>query len=150
MPIVSKGSNEINSIIQNASLTTGNGNLTLATTSVLGQTNTGIQQLEWISYTIIIILLLTFVMLCFYVRTYPFLAFIWILIIVFLGGLSIFLTSAYQDIQSKGGFIGDALNSWENTNSLALWLPYIIVGIGIIGGIIMFVLATRESEVQTL
>lgn len=141
-PYVADASNEINTIVSSADFSSGTPEVANATAASITPINSSIQQLQWISYAMIIVLFIGFVVMCFYVRTYPFLAFIWIAIIIMIVFMSIFLSVSYQDARE------DIHTQWANQNYLLEYLPHIITVMGIIGGIIMFVLATRDSEAE--
>lgn len=145
-PLVSDSFSTLGGIMSDVSQETGNPAIQNATSSSFTPAVEGVQQLEWISFTIFVFLIMTMLIMCFYVRTYPFLVFIWILIIVVLVFFSIFLANAYQDL--RVGSLGDVYTSWENTDYYLQWLPHIVMVIGIIGGIIMFVLASRQPEAE--
>lgn len=106
-----------------------------------------LNNLEWFSYTIAIMAFLVFLIMCFYVRVYPFLIFIWIVLIIVLLALSLYLTSAYQGLASDDG-LGGYYTAWENTDFMLKNLPFIILILGIGGGIIMFMLASKEQSVE--
>jgi hypothetical protein len=111
---------------------------------------TGIDSLntfEWVSYMIFIFMFLGFLIMCFYVRTYPFLIAVWIVLIIIIVFLSIFLTVTYQDI-SLDPSVSGYYSQWENTDFMLKNLPAILSVLGVIGGIIMFILATREQEIE--
>lgn len=99
---------------------------------------------EWIAYSIFIFLIITMLMLCFYVRTYPFLVFVWIFLILILVFISLFIASTYPGIRE--GALGSTYQSWENTDFYLRYMPHIIFVIGIIGGIIMFGIASKQPD----
>lgn len=142
-PIISTTGNDVSNSLHEATL--NDPDLSNASDTAFIPANEGLQNSEWIVYFFIIILFLTFIIMAFYVRTYPFLAFIWIGIIIVLAMISIYLSNAYQEIASDGTM---NLQSWENTHFLLSNLPQIVVIIGIIGGIAMFILSSREQEAE--
>lgn len=150
LPMLTKGLNIFNTAFQGAIENAPDKNITVAGKVSVGNANTGVQVLEWISYALIIMFILAFFIMCFYVRTYPFLSFIWIGIVIVLVVASLIMTVAYQNIMNSGGWISDAVGGWKNTNYILAYLPHIVAGIGIIGGIIMFILASREPEAEVM
>lgn len=106
---------------------------------------------ESIVYIALIVLFAGFLMMAFYVRTYPFLAFFWIFIIIALTFVSMFVSNAYMTA-SVSSPLSSFYADWGSNDFLMSNLPSIVVFIGVIGGIFLFVLASREpeSEVQQL
>lgn len=147
-PILTDSFGTLSGILQEATseANTGNQALENATQASFVQANRGVQQLEWIVFTMFVFLMITMLIMCFYVRTYPFLIFVWILMILILTFGSLFLANAYQDLRS--GELSEVYTSWENTDYYLQWLPHIVVIIGVIGGIIMFVLASKQPEAE--
>lgn len=103
--------------------------------------------LEWIAYVFFILAFLIFIFMCFYIRVYPFLIWIWIVFIVILVILSLYLTNAYQGLVQDPTLNG-YYSSWENTDFMLKNLPAIISVLGTIGAIIMFILASKEQEIE--
>lgn len=145
LPIISQTSGDLNSIIQSASTDTGDANMSMATEASFGNVNKTVQNFEWVYFTLIIFVFITFIAMCFYVRTYPFLAFVWLLIIFILVFISIFLASSYQDVSATGDL---GYSSYQTSGFYMSYMPYIFAVIGIIGGIVMFILATRDQEAE--
>lgn len=108
-----------------------------------------INNLEWITYAILFGAVFGFITMCFFVRTYPFLLVFWIILMGLIALISLFLTDAYQGVVTGNDYVSTASQSWATTNFILLHLPLIIVGVGILGGIIMFMLISREPEAET-
>lgn len=107
--------------------------------------------MEYAVYFALIILIVGFMILAYYVRTYPFLSFFWVLIMIALTFLSMILSNAYTTASLQPA-TASYYSTWGSNGFIMENLPYIIVFVGFIGGIILFVLASREpeSEVQQL
>lgn len=145
MPIFSTISTETGHLFI---LTTSNetpSNLSIAATTATTAAIESIQMLEWISYVFIIMLIITFFGIAYFVRSHPFLIVFWIFIIICLVFVSLFLTVSYQDVKSDP-YLASMYEQWESTDYLLSWLPHIITAIGILGGIVLFILITREPE----
>ena len=136
-----------NTIIQESLASSGDGNLTAAGEASFQPAADSLNNFEWISYTIFIVLILTWLIMCFYVRTYPFLMVIWILLVIVLVALSLYLSVVYQDLRLDPT-LGTYYQSWENTDYFLQFLPAIVVIVGIIGGIIMFAILSRDNEAE--
>lgn len=123
-----------------------NANFSEITQASFGNATEGVQQLQFLVYTLIIIMFLGFIAIAFYVRTYPFLIYIWILMIVVLAVFGLIITVAYQNIVDDNNYLAETVTSWKLTHFLMSSLPHIIVALGIVGGIIMFMLPSRDAE----
>lgn len=117
--------------------------LTNATETVFVPVNEGLGNLEWLSYFLLIIMVIGFMMLCFFVRTYPFLIIFWLLFVTVIVFSTIYISSAYEDLSSSNDDIGNAYRNWETNNFLLAYLPGITSAIGFLGGIVLFILASR-------
>lgn len=120
-------------------------------TSVSTSTANGILGIgETIVYIALLVLFVGFIMLAFYVRTYPFLAFFWVFIIIALVFMSMFVSNAY--LTASQGDLKNFYSDWGSNDFLMSNLPIIVAVVGVFGGIFLFVLASKEpeSEVQTL
>ena len=139
---------EVNTIVQDTATQTGDGNITRATQASFGNASQAVEQLQWISYLLMTVLIITFLTMCFFVRTYPFLVVVWILIIIVLVFAAIFMSNSYTDLVNLG--FSDVYTSWGNNHFFMSYMPHIIAGIGIVGGIIMFILASRDQEAEVV
>lgn len=138
---------DTSSIVQTAFQSSGNQDLIAAGDASFVPASQSLNNLEWVSYTMFVILFLVFLIMCFYVRTYPFLLVIWIILIVILLIVSIYLAVVYQDLRVSPG-LDTYYQSWENTDFFLRYLPGIILIMGVVGGIIMFVISSREQEAE--
>ena len=103
--------------------------------------------MEWLGYTLFIVMFFTWIIMCFYVRSHPYLMLIWIVLVIIMVVLSIYLAVVYQDLRTSPG-LADYYQSWENTDFMLKNLPIIVTILGIGGGIVMFILASREPEAE--
>lgn len=138
---------DTNSIIQGSLSTSGNQDLVTAGQSSFEPVAQSLNNLEWVSYTMFVMLFIVFLIMCFYVRTYPFLLVFWIILIVIMLIIAIYLAVVYQDLRVDPT-LGSYYTSWENSDFFLKNLPAIILVIGIVGGIIMFIISSREQEVE--
>ena len=145
-PLVST-TTDTNTILSDAFASSGDTNLIAAGDASFAPASRALNNLEWVSYTMMILMFLVFLIMCFYVRTYPFLLFVWIIIIVVLLFLALYLTVVYQDLAADPT-LGGYYTSWENSDYVLRNLPVFILVAGIIGGIIMFMLSSREQEAE--
>jgi hypothetical protein len=147
-PIVQKLSNDVSPIIKKAVGNSGDSSLINATEVSVNAVNNSLNNMEWIGYTALIFMFLTFILIAFYVRTYPFLIFVWFFMIVLGVFIGIFLSVSYQNIKSQGGFLAEAYSSWQTNDLILSYIPHIMVVIGLIGGVVLFILASRETEAE--
>jgi hypothetical protein len=104
-----------------------------------------LNNLEWVSYTLFTLLFLTFIIMCFFVRVYPFLVVFWIIIVVILFIASLYLTTTYQDMRTDPSL---GYTSWENTDFMLRNLPVLIFVVGLVGGIVMYIIASKDKEID--
>lgn len=145
-PLVSV-SQDANVILQDTFQASGDSDLQAAGEASFQPAADSLNNLEWVSYTMVIIMFLVFLVMCFYVRTYPFLMFIWIILIILMLILSIYLAVVYQDLAADPA-LGDYYTDWKNTDFVLQNLPFLVVILGIAGGIIMFILSSRDQEAE--
>jgi hypothetical protein len=110
--------------------------------------NMGLQNLEWISYGLLFAMVMVFLLTAWMTKTYPFLIVFWIIFMIAIVFVSIYISSSYSDLATGNDFVAEAYQSWEGTNYLMEYLPFLLTFLGFLGGIILFVIATRESEAE--
>lgn len=128
-----------------------NSDLSNATNTAISMTRGILGIGETLTYIAMLILIVGFIMLAFYVRSYPFLAFFWIFIIIALTFMAMLVSNSYTQA-SQSPATEQFYQQWGQNDFLMSNLPIIVVVIGVFGGIFLFVLASREpeSEVQIL
>ena len=128
----------------------GNEDLKDATDASLGNLNTSLNVIQYVVYILFFGFIIAFCLMCVFVRVYPFLLFLWIIGTIIITGLSIYLSWSYQRILSNSGLVSAALQSWTTNHYILTYAPIIFAGLGIVGGIIMFALISRDQEVNDL
>lgn len=141
---------DITSDLKQAGTNSGDNNLSNALNVPLDAVKNTADNFAWVTYLIFIVSLLGFLVLCFYVRSYPFLIVFWIFGIIVMVVISLFITNAYQDTIAGEDYVSVASRAWTTNHYLMSNLPIIITGIGIIGGIILFALISREPEAEAM
>lgn len=135
------------------SVNTNSPNTELANaTNVVVTTGQGLLGIvESVVYFVFIFLIIGYFILCYYVRSYPFLAYIWVFIMIVLVFMSMFLANAYTQASTDPN-IASFYSTWGSNDFLMTNLPMILSFVGVFGGIFLFILASRdpESEVQQL
>lgn len=128
----------------------GDGNLSFAVNSTFVPVNESLDNLRWLSYSLMIIAFLAFIMICSFVRTYPFLLPFWLLIVFILAFLAIYLGNGYQNVAISGNVIGEQYQSWSANDYFMRYLPHIIVVFGLLGGFVLLVLVSRDNTAEVV
>lgn len=146
-PFILNTSNTAFTAVHSASIISGDSRIQNATI-IFDNTNTAIQGTSWIPYTLFIFLIMGFFGCAYYVRTERFFVFVWIFFIIILLVLTISLTVGYQMLISDGSYSATTLQSFQNQNFMLLNLPWIVLGMGILGGIVLFILSPHDTTTQ--
>lgn len=147
MPILTPNLQTAGTLVNDAFQSVDNEPIQNASTAVIVPATNALNNMEWLSYSLMIVCFLAFLIMCFYVRTYPFLLWIWIIMIIIIVFVSIYLTVAYQDLRADAT-LGQYYQSWENTDFMLRNLPIVMLIIGIVGGVIMFILSSRDAAAE--
>lgn len=144
MPPIVDSVGTVTTVMQNASA--GNSAMENATETTFVNVNKGMGAFHWIGYSMFIASLLGFVFVAFYVRTYPFLLIFWVGFMVVLIIGSIGLASAYQDIAGSVSYY----EAWQTQHFFLTYQPHILVAMAFLGGLVLFVLISKESEAEAV
>lgn len=149
LPLLTGLGGEISSQIRtDISLNTGDDTgLVNASNQALNMTDDILGVVEVISYIVIFVLFLGFLGLCYYVRSHPALAYIWVFIIIVVTFISVIVSNAYLTAK-QDPTLNSFYSTWGGNDFLMTYLPHIFVFVGIIGGVILFVLATKDPETE--
>jgi hypothetical protein len=149
LPIMTSTFGDLNTQVQDAMGNTGDPDIINAADVSFNNANKAVQNSEWIFFTLMIMVFIAFIALCYYSRVYPFLAFVWVGMMIVIIFISIFLTSAYQDMSSDPT-LSTSYNAWGSSHFYLQYMPHIFAVIGVIGGIIMFALPSRDQEAEAI
>lgn len=117
---------------------------TITTTNILGV-------FELLVYIAMIGGIIGFIMIAWYVRTYPWLAAVWIFAIIFFAFFAMLISNSYQQAALSGpSEMQQFYADWGTNNFLMTYLPHMVIFFGILGGIILFVLVSRDSESEVM
>lgn len=147
LPILTPTLHDVGSITTEALHSANDPAITQATDASIVPATETLNNMEWISYTLMILMFMAFLVMCFYVRTYPFLIWIWIIMIVVMIFVSIYLTVAYQNLRNDP-MLGSYYKEWGNTDFVLRNLPIVIFVLGVVGGIIMFMIPKDTATEQ--
>lgn len=150
-PIASRSARDITNSVQaiklnNPADTTEN--LTAQVESTTNTFNNTIQSWGWMPYTLLIFGIIMFMILGFNVKSHPSLMFVWIGIMVLMTFISLIFANAYESTLANGGVLYATQDNF--TDFLARNLPFVVGGIGLIGGVIMFLLIPKEPEYEVV
>lgn len=104
--------------------------------------------MEVIVYLFFMGLVIGFIFIAYYVKTYPFLAWFWIGIMAIVVIMAMIMSNIYQEASVEGD-LSSFYTTWGTNDLLMNYLPHIFTFIGVFGGVILFVIISRDSEVET-
>jgi hypothetical protein len=122
-------------------------NITEAITTVTTPISSSMHILSWFGYLIFIGLLIAFLIIAFNIRTHPYLSVFWILIIVALVITSMFMANSYEELK-QDSYLAGQYNANPTNDFIILHLPHIVSAFGLISGLILFILVTRDPEME--
>ena len=147
--VVGEGLNSMN-ILQTAINTTQQGtNLANASAVAVEFGTNFLGVIEVFVYFALVGLFLGYLIICYYARSYPFLAIFWVFAIIFLVLFAMILSNAYITTAESNSDINAFYQTWGTNDLLMRYLPHLVALFGITGGIFLFVLVSREPEAET-
>ena len=123
----------------------GNQNISDALNATIVPVNRSLGNLEWISYSLPIMLLLVFILMCSYARSYPFLLPVWLAICAILVFSAIVLSAGFENSTVNDGAL---YAGYEANNFFITYMPHMITAIGIIGGFVLLIIVSRDKEAE--
>lgn len=124
-------------------------NLSNSATTSFGALRDSLGLLETLSILFFFFLIIGFIAIASFVRTYPFLIVVWIIAIIVLSLIGIFFSAEYDNIKQQDATAREVYASWGMNDFILSNLPIIIILVGTLGALVMlFVLAT-DSDIQT-
>jgi len=108
---------------------------------------TASNNLEWITYGVFISTLFGFFIFAYFVRAYPFLIFIWFFFVIVFVVVAMYLSNSYVDVASNTVYAGD-YSDWGLNDALLRNFPFIIGFSGVILGVVLLIVATRDSTIE--
>lgn len=146
--IVGEGSAVAHQIQTSISANSPNTSLDNASQIVTSTTINVLGTFEILVYFGLMGMIIGFMLMAYYVRTYPFLAVFWVFMIIFLAFFAMLISNSYQQASTSGN-LNTFYTNWGTNNFLMTYLPHIVVFFGVIGGILLFVLASKDPESET-
>lgn len=111
-------------------------NITSAMSVTFGNLNGATRQLNWLSFALIFGVLIAIIICAVQIRSSPYYAGLYIIIVIILELLSIFISRTYESLYNSI----DALKSFSTGSSfIFLNLPIIVGALSLVGGFIIFV-----------
>jgi F0F1-type ATP synthase assembly protein I len=145
-PVTTELIDDTSGIILNQARNTSDGNLSNAANLAITPLRNTVANFEWITYAVLFGCFCGFFVFCFAVRAYPFLIVFWIIGMVLLTLMSIWLSSAYENVTSGSDYFTTATTSWATSHYILSNLPIFMISITLLGGIILFVIVSRDTE----
>lgn len=100
---------------------------------------------EWIGYGSLVFFFMGYLLILSFIRVQPFLIVVWIVLVLIAVFIGIYISDSYNNIRNQD--VGSIeYSSWQTNDFILSNLPIVIACIGFIGGIILFVLITRDGE----
>lgn len=150
VPFISKATNEVTDLTSSIAGTENSENanitetLTSATRPIYGINSF----LVWFGYVFTICLLLAFLVIAYNVRNHPYLGVFWIFLVLLLAICAMWLSNSYEDIKNSDSYLTEAYESNVVNNFMMIYLPHIIVSFGLIGGLFLFVLVSKDPQME--
>lgn len=146
LPIITGEGIESARIIQSSIASAGNSGLTNASNVATETTVSVLGNVELLVYFFFLGLILGYMMIAYYVRSYPYLAFLWIGFMILVVIISMFMSNAYE-LARNDSQVQDYYSTWGTNDFLMSYLPIIMTVIMIIGGILLFgIISTSDTE----
>ncbi len=120
-------------------------NISTYTSTTFGNLDIGFQSLRWISLVIIIGMMIGILLSAAMVRVHPSFFILYVMLTVSTIIFSIFISNSYSALLNTVG-LGETLGSFKGSSYILTNLPIWTTVISFIGGIIMFVGISRDSE----
>lgn len=147
LPIISGEGIDAANMIQESVAAAGDSGLTNASTVATSTTINTLGIVEMLVYFLFLGLVIGFIIVSYYIRTYPFLGFFWIGGMVIIVIISMIMSNAYE--QAKTGDLASYYTTWGTNDLLMSYLPHIMAFITIFGGIVLFAIVSRDPEQET-
>lgn len=112
----------------------------IATDTVRGTLGT----MQFIMYAVFIGLILGYLVICFYMKSQPWLIFAWVFIMLFMVIISMFIANSYITA-AENPVNEDFYDAWGSSDFVMRYLPHIMATLGVIGGIFLLVLYPRDE-----
>jgi hypothetical protein len=146
-PIISGEGIDVAHEIQSSIELAGNSEMTNASEVATSASINVLGTFEFIIYIGFLGLVIGYIMVAYYVRTYPFLAFFWIVGMILIVIFAMIMSNAYE--QAKGGDLESFYTTWGSNDLLMSYLPHIMAFVTIIGGIVLFAIVSKDPEAET-
>lgn len=148
-PIIQDLGQEVsNEIIKATGNETAN-NLSESATVAFGSARTSLGILQTVTILFFFVMILGFIIMAFFVRSYPFLLFVWIIGIIILVFVSIFLSASYEELKSTDGYLREVYASWGMNDFILSNLPAIFSIIGAMGALVMLFVLSQDQDIET-
>lgn len=148
-PLVVGEGKAITSILSDSFSSEPNSSLANATAVSVQTANSFLGMIELSIYLLFFGALVGYIAVCYYVKTYKWLAMVWLMLIVAAVVISMVLSNAYQTTSQTSGDLASFYSVWGTNDFLMNYLPYIVAGFGILSGIVLFAIIAIGSDEET-
>lgn len=114
-------------------------NISYAASVTFGNYNQAFQQVKWISFAILLGMILGTIVVGIAAKTHPFLFPTYVILVVVAIFFSIYLSNTYENILNTGNSLTTTLNTFTGANWIIINLPFIISVVGTLGTIFTFI-----------
>jgi len=125
--------------------TMGNIDLAEVSSQTIGQVNSALSALRWISFVMIITLGFSILLTNALMKSNPFWFFLHVLMTIIAVIVSTFVSNAYEGLMVNN-IIGETLVSFQASSFIMLYLPTFAAIIGIFGAIFLFINIQRDPD----
>lgn len=121
-----------------------------AVDSTFGQVTPQIEiNLKWISYAIIIAMILNIFIHNYFIKASPIFFFLYILITLVAVVVAVILSNSYENLLTQSGDLGTTLQSFTGSTFILLYFPIFVIIIGLGGFIFLVIGYIRNSGNET-
>jgi len=139
--------NILNTTMLHINLDTNIVNLTAATEKTISPINNAMTGLNYISFILIIMLMVSSIIENYYVRKHPILMAVHLLFVIFGVIASIYISNTFESLLGNS-ILSSQLAQQSGSAFIILNLPYIIAVVGLIGFGVMFINLNRDPEMK--
>lgn len=123
------------------------GNLTESIQNVTAPVDGVNNILTWFGYSMFFGLVVAFLIIAYNVKAHPYLSVVWVGIIIVLALIAIWMSVSYEDMKADS-YLREVYESNVLNDFLMSYLPHLIVVIGLIGGVLMFLVLSTDQTTE--
>lgn len=146
-PIMAGEGTQAVSAIKNDLQSTDANNTEFSNATIVGAdlTTSIIGKMEFLVYAVFLGCFIGFLIIGYEVKFYPYLSFVWIGLMIVVAFFSIIVSNAYQE-DAANEITSSYFATWGSSGWVMSNLPYIVVSLGMISGILLFIMSSRQPD----